>query len=116
MGSSIHLEQVVANLLHNAIKFSKGEQVEIRMAVTPEKRIQVQFINKGIGIPEKEYDLIFDEPYRGSGAWQSDRLGMGLGLHIVKGIVEMHHGSVRVESKPYKDKIHRTVFTVDLPS
>jgi signal transduction histidine kinase len=113
--SKIHMEQVIANLLHNAIKFSTGSFVDICLDFIAENRIQLQFKNMGIGISENEYERIFDEPYRGTGAWQSDRLGIGLGLGIVKGIVEMHNGSVNVLSEPIDDDSSLIIFTVTLP-
>jgi len=113
--SKIHMEQVIANLLHNAIKFSKGTYVDIHLEYIDGNCIQLQFKNVGIGISEDEYGRIFDEPYRATGAWQSDRLGMGLGLGIVKGIVEMHNGSVNVVSQPIEEDSSLTIFTVTLP-
>jgi signal transduction histidine kinase len=115
MGSTFHIEQVIANLLHNAIKYSKGDCVDIHTEVVDQKSIKVSFTNLGIGISENEYGRIFEEPYRGIAAGRWDRLGMGLGLHIVKGIVDMHNGSVKVENNPLTDDIHQTVFTVVLP-
>jgi len=98
-GDSEKLEQVVTNLVHNAIKFSqKGGKV--RVTAGPQNTsILVQVTDQGSGIPASAIPLLFQKFFRvhGSMPWASS--GTGLGLYIVKQIVEAHGGQVWVESK-----------------
>jgi len=92
------LEQVVTNLIDNAIKFNKekgfvrifGEEINGKVKITVE--------DSGIGIPEKDIPRIFERFYRVDKARSRELGGTGLGLSIVKHIVELHSGSVGVES------------------
>jgi len=72
-------------------------------------RFRVQ--DDGIGMSEREMEKIFDEFYRVKNKFTEHIPGTGLGLSMVKRIVEMHQGSVGVESAPGKG----SVFTVDIP-
>ena len=101
------LKQVWINLLDNAIKFSNsGGDLLINISKTSEN-ISVGIQNDGIEIPESEYDKIFNKFYRVEG--QIKREGNGIGLSIVKHIVELHGGKVSVKSEHGK-----TEFTVTL--
>jgi|GEM_PF-1275209 len=98
-GDSEKLEQVVTNLVHNAIKFShKGGKVRVT-AVPEHSSILVQVADQGSGIPAGAIPLLFHKFFRvhGSVPWASS--GTGLGLYIVKQIVEAHGGQIWVESK-----------------
>jgi len=88
--------QVFANLLDNALKYTPpGGSVTISVQDEPE-RAAVHFRDTGIGIPEEEKDKIWTRLYRGDKS-RSER-GLGLGLSLVKAIVEAHKGHVGVES------------------
>ncbi len=103
--------QVVANLVGNAVKFTPREGV-IRVSVeaTPDgARIDVR--DTGVGIEPAELPHIFERFYRGSRANEARGSGSGLGLAIVRSIVDMHGGSITVESGT--DRGSR--FTVHLP-
>jgi signal transduction histidine kinase len=91
--------QVVANLVGNAIKFTPpGGTVDVDVAAAPDgARIEVS--DTGVGIEEAELPRIFDRFYRGSRANEARGSGSGLGLAIVRSIVDMHGGSVTVESR-----------------
>ena len=91
------LQQVLANLLDNALKYGgKGGRVEITAAAEgPDAVIRVT--DKGMGIAENEIPKIWERLYRGD--LSRSRRGLGLGLSFVKAIVEAHGGSVRVESR-----------------
>ena len=92
------MRQVFANLLDNAIKYTPaGGSVTISASQEPERAI-VHFRDQGIGIPSEEQDKIWGRLYRGDKS-RSER-GLGLGLSVVKAIVEAHHGQVSVRSKP----------------
>ncbi len=99
-GDPDHLQQVLLNLLGNAIKFSpSGSEIIIR-AVPDEQRRDVNFSisDNGPGIPEQEQSLVFQKYYRASGI-KDEVDGVGLGLSISKHIVEAHGGLIWVQSQ-----------------
>ncbi len=102
MGDHDHLQQVLLNLLGNAIKFSpSGSEVTVRVEpVSEESGIWIKFSVKdsGPGIPSEEQPLIFHKYYRVPGMREQVD-GVGLGLSISKHIVEAHGGSIWVESQ-----------------
>jgi signal transduction histidine kinase len=90
--------QVVANLVGNAIKFTpRGGQVRIRVRSTGDGA-SVEVSDTGAGIDATELPHIFERFFRGSRT-EARSTGSGLGLSIVKSIVDMHHGRVAVESR-----------------
>jgi signal transduction histidine kinase len=103
------MRQVFANLLDNALKYtSEGGSVVISVREEPEQALII-FRDTGIGIPLEEQDKIWSRLYRGDKS-RSQR-GLGLGLSLVKAIVEAHGGAVSVSSKPNQG----AEFTVRLP-
>ncbi|HEX9047333.1 MAG TPA: HAMP domain-containing sensor histidine kinase [Verrucomicrobiae bacterium] len=93
----IRMRQVFANLLDNAIKYTpNGGSVTISTREEP-ARVTVVFRDTGIGIPEAEQEKIWSRLYRGDKS-RSQR-GLGLGLSLVKAIVEAHQGTVSVHSQ-----------------
>jgi len=94
------LEQVVANLLSNALKFSREDQaVEVRLRT--ERRVaRVSVHDEGVGIPLAEQPHIWEQFYQAPGAevQSGSQVGVGMGLYISKAIVEGHHGRVGVAS------------------
>jgi signal transduction histidine kinase len=103
------MRQVFANLLDNAIKYSpEGGAVTIAVREEAGEAVTV-FRDTGIGIPAQEQDKIWTRLYRGDKS-RSQR-GLGLGLSLVKAVVETHGGKVAVSSEPD----HGAEFTVRLP-
>jgi signal transduction histidine kinase len=102
------LEQVVTNLVSNAIKF--GEQRPIEIAIEAKDGIaRLAVTDRGIGIEDGSLGTIFERFHRGV---PIDHYGgLGLGLYISRRIVEAHGGSIRVESAPGQG----ATFTVELP-
>ncbi|HEV2689725.1 MAG TPA: ATP-binding protein [Bryobacteraceae bacterium] len=99
MGSELRLEQVLVNLLDNAVKFSRPNG-EVRLeskAVNGAARITIT--DTGIGIPSEDLPRIFERFYRVDKARSREMGGTGLGLSIVKHAVEQMGGSVAVESR-----------------
>jgi signal transduction histidine kinase len=90
------ITQVIANLIGNAIKFSQAAGTIIVRAEQLENDVQFSVQDFGPGIPEDQLPHIFDRFWQVPG---TGRKGTGLGLFIVKGIVEAHAGKVWVESK-----------------
>ncbi|SEO31538.1 PAS/PAC sensor signal transduction histidine kinase [Pseudorhodobacter antarcticus] len=90
--------QVLANLLSNACKFSKlGGEVVVAVAVLPDS-IKVSISDSGIGIPAADLSQMFERFQQASNADRPNRGGSGLGLSIVKAIIEKHDGSVSLTS------------------
>jgi PAS domain S-box-containing protein len=99
-GDPQRLGQVVDNLLSNAIKFTpKGGRVAVNLSAH-DGVAAIEVTDSGMGIPEEEQRHLFDRLYRAPSAMQSAIPGVGLGLTIVKAIVDAHHGRIRVESEP----------------
>ncbi len=107
----VRIGQVVANLVGNAVKFtSRGGRIAVDVAaVSDGARIEVA--DSGVGIAPDELPRIFERFYRGTLANEARGSGSGLGLAIVQSIVEMHGGSVAVESRLGAG----STFTVTLP-
>ena len=93
-----HLEQVLNNLVGNAIKYSPaGGPITIRIERV-EGGVQLAVADRGIGIPANELEAIFGLFYRSPDRAARDAAGMGLGLYISKEIVERHGGKIWAES------------------
>ena len=99
----------IYNLVGNALKFTKSDDaVEVR-AFEDGASVVIEVADSGPGIPEGELDRVWEELYRGQGARGIP--GSGLGLALVRAIVERHGGSVRIRSRLEQG----TVVTVRLP-
>ncbi len=109
-GDGDKLARIFNNILKNAISYSKPES-EIRIeAKEEENETVICFTNWGQTISGKEQELIFDKFYRRDEARQTNNGGAGLGLAIAKELVEIHNGTIGVESSEGK-----TTFTVRIP-
>ena len=107
----VHIENIIVNLLENALKYSPGRPfIEIRTR-NEGKNLIIEVEDHGIGIAKKETKRIFNEFYRVSQGNRHDTKGFGLGLGYVKKIVSLHHGSVSVKSELGKG----STFIVSLP-
>lgn len=105
------LEQVLINLLDNAIKYSEtGKSVGVETAREGDL-VRVSVRDSGIGIPEKDLPRLFERFYRVDEARSRDNGGTGLGLSIVKHIVQAHGGTLEVKSEQGKG----SVFSFTLP-
>ena len=92
--------QIVSNLVGNALKFTPpGGEVRVVARAEPDGGAQIEVVDTGVGMAPDELHLIFDRFYRGAEANEARSTGSGLGLAIVKSIVDMHHGSIAVESR-----------------
>jgi signal transduction histidine kinase len=105
------LAQALWNLLDNAVKYS-GENAFVRVEVEPGDPVSIRVRDRGIGISPSEKDRIFRKFVRGSSAKARDVKGTGIGLAMVKHIVDAHGGKVLVASEPGKG----STFTILLPS
>ncbi|MFQ6037358.1 MAG: ATP-binding protein [Candidatus Aminicenantales bacterium] len=105
------LKQALTNLIDNAIKYSPDRK-EVRVHLTKKgKTVALRIEDKGIGIPEQERRRIFYGFYRTSKAQQVNPRGAGLGLKIIRHIIEAHGGNISVESQVGDG----STFTLELP-
>jgi len=105
------MEAVFVNLISNAIKYTpKGGDVNVTLDKAG-RDIRFKVADNGMGIPSGDMDRIFEKFYRIKTEETRSISGSGLGLSIVKGIVEAHRGTIRAESKVGKG----TTFSVSLP-
>lgn len=111
VGNQFSIEEVVTNVLLNAVKYTPANGTVQISAEDRGDRVLVQITDTGIGIPTEEQGRIFDEFYRADNARRVERDGTGLGLSIVKHIVERHSGEMHVQSQ----EGFGTTFTITLP-
>ena len=98
--SETHMNQVLSNLLSNALKFTEiGGEIEVAARTWGDSEIILAVKDSGIGIPQDELELIFDKYRQGGGGRHSTHTGTGLGLAICKKIVEAHADRVQLVSR-----------------
>jgi two-component system phosphate regulon sensor histidine kinase PhoR len=115
------LRQIFINLLSNGIAYTpEGGKVKVRVepaapaaggAEGEDERVRIIIQDTGIGIPKKDLPRIFERFYRVDKARSRSSGGTGLGLSIVKHLVELHQGTIKVDSEPGVG----TKFTIELP-
>jgi signal transduction histidine kinase/CheY-like chemotaxis protein len=111
-GDAVRLEQVVGNLLSNALKFSQGERT-VSVAVTAEGNDAViRVTDQGVGIPAPMLPKIFDLFVQAHHTIDRSRGGLGIGLTLVKRLTELHGGSIQASSD---GEARGATFTVRLP-
>ena len=110
-GDRDRLQQVLTNLLDNAVKYSPaGEEVKVT-AFQVDSQLQIEVADRGPGIPSDQQRLIFEKFGRGHSAGSPGKPGTGLGLFIARSIAEAHGGSLEVSSAPDLG----ATFTLTLP-
>ena len=111
LGDPAGIEDLLTNLVSNAIRYTPSGGA-VRVSAAPgEGRVVLKVSDTGIGIAPDELPHIFEEFYRSERARELAKEGSGLGLAIVRAVVKAHGGEVAVESAPGKG----TTFTVSLP-
>jgi PAS domain S-box-containing protein len=110
-GDGLRLDQVVQNLLQNAVKYSPAGGLIVIRAEQQRHVACVTVTDQGIGIPMEAQSRLFQRFYRAARSQTSGISGMGIGLYMVREIISLHNGSVAVESQ---EGIGST-FTVTLP-
>src|SRR5690606_4432896 len=103
--------QVLSNLLSNAIKYSPdGGTITLSGAVVSDG-VRISVSDQGVGLRPGQQEMIFDRFYRVDNALTRETQGVGLGLYIVRSIIEAHGGRIWAESEPGQG----TTFTFELP-
>jgi signal transduction histidine kinase len=109
---AVRMDEVLTNLCSNAVKYGAGAPVEVRICCDGASHLaHIEVADHGIGIDGALLPKIFD-PFERANDCEQQVQGLGLGLHIVRSIVEGHGGTIRVES----ERGHGSCFIVDLPS
>lgn len=94
------IRRMLINLIDNAIKYNFEQNGEIRFVLgTKKDKVCIEVFNSGQGIPADELNQVFNQFYRVEKSRATALGGSGLGLTIVKRIVELHHGSIEIESE-----------------
>jgi signal transduction histidine kinase len=104
------MEQVVMNLLDNAIRYTEQGKIVVRLSHSPSS-VHLNIEDTGIGIPEEDLPYIFDRLYRVEKSRSREHGGTGLGLAIVKKLVDMQGGTIEVTSRVGKG----TKFVITFP-
>ena len=109
----VHFQNVINNLLDNAVKYRKPDTPLVLHLKTwnDKDRLYCSIKDNGIGMKKEDQKKMFDKFYRVHTGNVHDVKGFGLGLAYVKQIVELHKGDIKVES----DKDKGTTFTISLP-
>jgi signal transduction histidine kinase/putative methionine-R-sulfoxide reductase with GAF domain len=106
-GVSGHLRRAIENLLSNAIKFTPaGGEITLRTRLQ-DSQIWLECIDNGIGIPPEKLERVFERFFQVDGSSTRRYGGAGLGLALVKEVVEAHGGQVQVESTPGQGSLFR---------
>ncbi len=111
VSDEIRLQQVLFNLTSNAIKFTETGSVHIRVFMPDPTHWAFEVIDTGIGIPEEAQGRIFESFWQVDSSATRQYRGSGLGLSIVKQLIDLMNGSIKVNSKPGKG----STLTIVLP-
>ena len=117
LGDSARLQQIIANLVENAIKYSPlGGTIKVCLRcysnIENKATIEVCVEDEGIGIPEDAQPRLFERFYRAPNIERSNTRGIGLGLYIVAQLLKLQDGSIRVESSGIPGEGSRFIFTL----
>jgi two-component system sensor histidine kinase ChiS len=101
-GDENRIEQILINIIGNAIKFTENGTITINSEAGPGNLITISVTDTGIGIPEDMHEAIFESFVQSDGSISRKYGGTGLGLAITRDLVSLHGGEIRVESEPGK--------------
>lgn len=105
-------EKIVLNLVSNAFKFTLEGEVEVALSSAPAGRVRLSVRDTGVGIPDAELPRLFERFHRVAGTHGRTHEGTGIGLSLAKELVELHGGTIGVESRVGEG----TRFTIELPT
>ncbi|MEG2353917.1 MAG: HAMP domain-containing sensor histidine kinase [Clostridium sp.] len=110
-GDTLRIEEVITNLLDNAINYSPANSTINISLTVEENKLKISIENEGPPIPEEELTLIWDKFYRLDKSRNKNSGGTGLGLSIVKNILDLHKSNYVIENSPMGVKV---AFTLDI--
>ena len=114
-GDEQRLEQVLMNLISNAIKYSpEGGSITVSLRYTDDRYVELTVEDRGIGIPVQEQARLTERFYRAANAQGSSTQGLGVGLYLVNALVAKHGGSLSIKSEGIPGK--GSIFSIKLPS
>ena len=115
-----NFDKVLINVISNAFKFTPDEgSININLSLCSSSNqgeadaVRICVTDSGIGIPQSELEHVFDRFYQIRNDLQSYKPGSGVGLHLTRSLVELHHGSIHAECLP--DNQSGTRFIIDMP-
>ncbi|NME68180.1 hybrid sensor histidine kinase/response regulator transcription factor [Flammeovirga aprica] len=104
------LEKILYNLLSNAFKFTYDGEINLSLT-QDENKVKIKLQDTGIGISEEKLDYLFNRFYQVSNLKKAKNRGTGIGLAFTKSLVDLHHGTIEVESELNKG----TTFYMEFP-
>lgn len=110
LGDSKRIQQILLNIVKNAIKFTKEGYVLVGLSRKDEDYLMYRITDSGIGVPEKNREKIFESYFQGDPSISRKYGGTGLGLAICKGLVQMMNGEIGVERNPYGGSVFYFTF------
>jgi PAS domain S-box-containing protein len=106
LGDPVRLNQVLINLINNAVKFTHAGSIHVKCSVERQQRdvcwVRFEVIDTGVGIPAEKLNTIFESFSQADASVTRRYGGTGLGLTIVKQLVELQHGKITVRSEEHK--------------
>jgi signal transduction histidine kinase len=106
------IRQVLWNLVHNAVKFTpRGGSIDVFAGRGEDRDVVFRVADTGVGVDPKDLPYIFDRFRQGDGSTTRAYRGTGIGLALAKAFVELHGGTITVESAPGKGAI----FSIRIP-
>lgn len=104
------IHRAISNLINNAIKYSQSDKIDVILSDN-KTTLKIEVKDYGIGIEKKYFERLFEKFFRIDKARSRKTGGTGLGLAIVKNIIELHNGTIHIESELNKG----TNFIIELP-
>ncbi len=100
-GDDKKLRQILINLLSNAVKFTPpGGKVQVLAGLEPDGQLRIDVRDSGVGIAEHDLERVFEPFAQADGSRTREHGGTGLGLALSRAMVELHDGTVGIESAP----------------
>lgn len=118
-GDSFLLSLAFSNVIQNAIKYTPaGGELRVSLDIKETSRVEIRISDNGIGIPAEEIPLLFRDFFRAKAAIERQIEGSGVGLAVVKQIIEQHNGSIQVTSPSDFGTVENpgTTITIQLPA
>ncbi|PLX18907.1 MAG: hypothetical protein C0601_03395 [Candidatus Muiribacterium halophilum] len=107
----VRLKQVLANILSNSLKFTEKGSIELNYSVDENKKLYITIEDTGVGIPKEKQKIVFNKFTQVDSSFTRKYGGTGLGLTIVKKLLENMDGNIKIDSEPSKG----TKVTITIP-